>query len=810
MEGILRDVRHGLRALWRNWAFTAVAGLTLALAIAANTSIFGFVNAVVLRPLPFKDQDRLVMVWSTTPQKGQDTVVPADFFDWREQSHAFSDLAGFGFLGARTSGAQQAEQLVGASVTANFFSTLGVRPLLGRVFGPSDAGAARPVLLSHRLWQRSFEASPGVVGRALRINGQVATIVGVMGPEFAFPDRAELWVLAPRDVPELPMDPGEDPAKLRGLSYMRAFGRIAPGASLDGALAELNTIAKRLAAEYPKTNADRGVKLVPLKQQIVGDVGRAMLVLLIGSLLVLATACVNVANLFLARAISRSPEIAVRSALGANRRRLARQLVIESLLLTLFAGAVGLVLAYWGLKAIVAMSPTDLPRLNEVRLNPEVYVVSWIVILLMGFLVGLVPAARALRPGSVEVLKGTKASESGRRRSLRGLLVVTEVALSVVLLIGAGLLIKSLSNLQRVDPGFKTEGVLTFNIGLPMPAYADPVRQVAFFREARERLARLPGVESVGGVLSAPLMGDDINVPFNIEGKPKPESTEGQRDGLQVVTEGYFQAMGIRILSGRALNREDMDSPVGTAVLSETMARRYWPNEDPIGRRITYGDPSAPDATWYTIVGIAADVRHFGMNQEGRAESYVQYTKFPFPMMSFALRTANQDPASLAPQVRDVVRAIDSEQPVAALETLSVRVAKSIARERFTAYLVAAFAAVALILAVVGVYGLLAYQIAQRRQEIGIRMALGAQRADLLRQVVLQGLGLAGFGIVIGLVAAALLSRILRQMLFNVATLDVTTFTVVPSLLFLAATLACLVPAYRASRVEPLKALRSD
>ncbi|HVT17361.1 MAG TPA: ABC transporter permease [Thermoanaerobaculia bacterium] len=812
MQILLQDLRFAFRTLLKNSLVSGVSIVTLALGIGATTAIFSVVNAVLLRPLPFRDPDRLVMLWATTPKKDRDTVVPADFFDWRQQTQAFQDLAGFGYMSANLTGGDHPEKATGASVTANFFTTLGVRPALGRVFTPADGtGADKPVVLSYGLWQRALGADPGIVGRTIKINDQAVPVLGVMPAGFLFPERAELWMRAPRDVPELPGDVGGDPATLRGLSYMRAFGRLEPAVAPARAQAELAAVARRQAQLYPKTNADRGVAVVPLYQQLVGDVRAALLVLLGGVFVVLAIACANVANLMVARASAREREIALRTALGAHRSHLVRQLLTESVLMALLGGALGLFLAFWGVKLLVALDPGNVPRLDEVGIDGTILAFSLAVSLLVGIVLGLLPIVHAARLELTNSLKegGVRAGHGAERLRARALLVVVQVGLALVLSISAALLVKSFLRLQRVKAGFNAAGLMSFQITLPEIRYGEPRQQAAFFTQALAGVRAIPGVESSAGVLTPPLSGDDVNLQFSIEGQPPPKSDEEQRDGYQAVSTDYFKTMGIPLLKGRVFTAADMNDSARSVILSEAMARRYWPHADPLGKRITYNKATSPTAKWRTVVGVVGDVRHFGLDQAARAEVYVPYPQIAWPMMYLVVRSAG-DPLNLVPQIRAQIARVDPNVPIASVNTFDQLLARSFSRQRFTSFLLGVFAAISLLLAAVGLYAVMAYSVGQRVHEIGIRIVLGAQRGDVVGQVVRQGMWLAAAGVAAGLLGAFAFTRVLRSLLFEVAPTDSLAFVGIPLVLLLVALLANSLPALRAARIDPVVAMRYE
>ncbi|WP_224366443.1 ABC transporter permease [Hyalangium versicolor] len=818
---MIQELRHALRMLVHQPAFTAVAVLTLALGIAANTAIFSVVDAVLLSPLPYPEQERLALAWTGEGETPRLPVSPADFLDWREQNDVFEGLAAFVSLPFTLTGDGVPERLYGASVSANFFQVLGVAPALGAPFTPAVDGVAlrEGVVLSHGLWVRRFGGDPRVIGRTVNLNSRNYEILGVMPARFEWPaigsDRVtslgapELWVPAVhKDVPQFGLNPQVDPSGWRGGHYLRVLGRLKPGVALERAQAAMSTIAERLAAAYPETNARTRITVVPLREHLVGNVQPVLWALLGAVGLVLAIACANVANLFLARASVRRHEFAVRAALGAGRGRLVRQLLGESVLLALIAGCLGLLGAMWGMDVLLGLGPKDLPRMGEVGLDGRVLVFTLAVALGTGILFGLAPALHASSPDLGAVLRqgGGGRSLASRDRS-RSALVVGEVALAVMLLIAAGLLLRSLWSVQAVELGFKTDHALTWEMTLPPGKYAEDARKAAFFENVLEQISALPGVESAGSVSDLPMGGgSDVQLTFDIEGRAPPAAGESQVLGFQVITPGYFQTMGIPLRQGRDITSTDREGSQGVAVLNEAAVRRFWPGQAPVGQRIRVGGEETP---WLTVVGVVADVRHGGPTREVRPEAYVASLQRPNTTMRFILRT-EREPLALAPMVREVVSRLDADMPIAKVSTLEEVVAATMARQRFLTLLVSVFAGLALVLASVGLYGVISYIARQRTQEIGIRMALGARPRDVLRLVLVQGMSLALGGVGLGLVGAWAASRALGSLLFNVSATDPLTFGTLALLVTAVALVATWLPAWRAMRVDPLVALRSE
>lgn len=812
MESILQDIRFGWRMLLRSPVFALAAISTLALGIGANTAIFSIVDGVVLRPLPYEEPERLVMAWTTSPAKGQDTPTPNDYLDWRNNSTQFYEhLAAFCYQGLNLVEGDVPEQITGASVTSDFFNTLGISPVVGRTWQTS-ANEERVTVLGYGLWERRFAKDPQVIGRRIKLNDESYEVLGVMPKGFRFPDRADLWVPAPQEIPVLNTSTQpQDPDNL-STSYLRVVGRLKPGVSLEQAQAGMDSIASRRAREYPDTNAGLGVELLSLHEQIVGNVRTSLLIVLGAVSFVLIIACVNVANLLLARAGVRKREVGIRMALGAGRGRLIRQLLSESVLLSFLSGALGLLFGYWGLGALVRLSPPDTPRIAEVGLDARVLLFTFGIALFTGLLFGLLPAIQTSNPEFGRVLVGGGRTMTEGRKGLQGrnLLMAVEVAFSLILLVGAGLMIKSFLRLNNVGSGFNPDNALAFKVALPRAKYDKP-RRVEFFRQAQEKLQTLPGVQGTALVLSLPLSGDDINQSFVVEGRAQESAQEQLRDGYQVVSPGYFSTMEIPLLRGRNFTEGDVKGAPEVAIISEGMAKRYWPDRDPIGQRVTFDEPDDPEAVWITIVGIVGDVRFGGLAEEGRAELYRPYPQDAWSAPGVVVRLAEgRDPLSLVPSVRAQIASIDPEQPISEINTLEQMLAASVARPRVTSRLLGAFAFLALLLAAIGIYGLIAYTVSRRTHEIGIRMALGAQRPAVLGQVMTQGIWITLIGIALGLFGAFASTRLLASLLFEVSSTDMAIFIGGPLLLLLVAILASLIPAYRASRIDPLTAFRTE
>ncbi|MCW5970984.1 MAG: ABC transporter permease [Blastocatellales bacterium] len=801
-NNLLQDLDYGRRMLVRNPGFTIVAVLTLALGIGANTAIFSVVNGVLLRPLPYADADRLMMIRETMlPKFPEFSVSPGNFLDWQKQNTVFEQMAAYRGQAYILTNAGEPERLRAARVTKDAFEMLGARASFGRSFLPEEDAEDRGnvVVLSHGFWQRRFGGNPQTVGEILTLNGQPHTVVGIMPPTFLFPDRAvELWA---------PMAFTAREAQAHGAHYISAIGKLKPGVSVEQARSEMATIAARLAEQYPNSNAGWSTLVIPVQEYLVSSIKPALLMLLGAVALVLLIACANVANLLLVRTAGRQKEIAVRTALGAGRRRIFGQLLTESVLLSLLGGAAGLALAFGGLKALLALAPNGLLDVQNITLDAAALGFTLGVTVLTGFVFGLAPAVYASRADVHEMLKesGRGTSEGGRRRGLRNTLVVAEMALALVLLVGAGLLIRSFLMLQHVDPGFNAENVLVLNFGLPGAKYPEPHQRAAFFRQLTERVAALPGVVAAGATQSLPIAGDYV-LGFEIEGREPFKPGEEPSTNYYAVSPDYFKAMGIRLLRGRLLDDRDAADSPRVVVINESMAKRYFADEDPIGKRIHV---SQGPRTFREIVGIVADVKQYGLSSTAPLQTYEPYTQQPFGNMTLTIKTTGE-PTALAAMVRAEVAGIDREQPVSSIRTMDAIVADSISNERFAMVLLAVFAGVALLLAAVGIYGVISYSVAQRTHEIGIRLALGAGVGDVLRLVVWQGARLAATGLGVGLAAAYAVTRWMSSLLFGVTPTDPLVFASLPLLLGAVALAACYIPALRAARVDPLTALREE
>jgi len=813
METFLQDVRYGVRVLAKNKGFTAVAVLTLALGIGANTAIFSVVNDLLLRPLPYTDAERVVMLWEVTPSgRHMNTTSRANFREWRAQGGSFESVAAFSDQRLNLTGAGEPEEVSVQLATPDLFKVLGAQPILGRVLVEDDIKRdSAGVVLSNAFWKRRFGGDPNMVGKPITLNGTPFNVVGVMPPGFQWfiSQRSgtgkppEVWMMLPMP------PPGPDSPNERG-RFLSVVGKLKPGVTYEQAEAELKTIHQRLAQDSTY-NKNYTAEVIPLREQLVGNVRPALWVLLGAVGLVLLIACANVANLLLSRVAAREKEIALRTALGARRMRVVRQLLTESLLLSLLGSALGSLVAWWGIGALVAISPRDLVNLQNVGINTTVLAWTLGVTLLTTILFGLVPAFEATRLNLNDALKeGGKGSDAqgSRSRRLRGVLVVGEVALALMLLAGAGLLVKSFSQLRKIDTGFETENVLTMVLRLPASKYKEDPQYVAFFRQALERIRATPGVRSAGVVNYLPLYGGlGSATGFNVEGRPEPPRGTGPSTNVRVADADYFKTMGIRLLRGRLFTDAEDAEARHVTVVSEAFARRFFPDEDPIGKRIKVFMDDKP--SWMEIVGIVGDVRYDNLTAEAEPFVYEPHPELVYDAMTLVIRTAG-DPAEMAPTVRREISEIDPEQPVSDIRTMTQVMGERVARARFNTLLLAIFAGLATVLAAVGIFGVMNYSVQLRTREIGLRMALGAQPHRVLMLVLRQGLLLTLIGIGVGLAGALALSRVMSGLLYGVGASDPLTFAAIVVLLAFVALIACYIPARRATRVDPLVALKYE
>jgi putative ABC transport system permease protein len=815
LEDLARDVRFAFRTLAKSPGFTAVVVLTLALGIGANTAIFSVVNAVLLRPLPFAAPDRLMSVVSMRRGNVPDNASYPDFADWRAQNHVFSEMAAYTTDNFTLTGQGEALHIQGADVSADLFSLLGVKPILGRAFLPTEdklptANGAFAIVLSHRLWRERFHADPGLVGRTIEIDNRDFTVVGVAPPDFQFPIQGEpvdFWMTMAINFVSAPGEPSM--VEQRGAHYLDVIARLKPGVPRAEAQAEMSTIVSRLNKQYAG-NAPRGVEVLPEIDRVAGPARPALVILLAAVGCVLLIACANVANLMLARGASRQKEMAVRAALGAGRGRMIRQMLTESVLLAMLGGVLGAGLGLWGISALIRLLPVDIPRLAGVRVDSAVLLFAALVSMLTGIVFGLAPAAQASRLAFVESLKesGRGLSEGLYRSRGRGLLVVADVAVAAVLLVGAGLLINSFLRLQRVDPGFNPQHVLTFKMDLPYVRYSG-LSQTQFFERAIDRLGHLPGVLSASAVLPLPLDGDDVGTFLAIEGRPVAEANP-LRAGYTWVEPGYFSTVGIPLMKGRDFTAADDLATAPVVVINQTLARQFFPSQDPIGKRIKPGISNGYKASpMREVVGVVGDVRQYGLASVPGPEVYVPLGQSPLGSMNFVVRTA-VDPLTMVGAIRQEMGEMDKNLPFYGVKTFNQYLGEGFAQPRFLTLLLGLFAALALALAAIGLYGLVSYSASRRTHEIGIRLALGAEKRDVLRLVVGQGFKLTLMGAVIGAAGALALTRFLSGLLYGVKPTDLPTFLAVMLILMAVALVASYIPARRATKVDPMVALRYE
>jgi putative ABC transport system permease protein len=818
MESLIKDLRYGVRMLLKHPGVSAIAVITLALGIGANTAIFSVVNAVMLRPLPYKNPERLVSLWAKVAGHGRWRTTPANFLDWKKQNTSFENMAAFGSSSMTLTGDGEPEQLFGTRAGAGYFSTVGVEPMLGRSFLAEEyePGKGQAVILGYAFWQRRYGANAGIINKTIILDGRPYTITGVMPPgvypvwpttsgKISFDESQEqFWT---------PMSFNAEWAAVRTAHVLGAVGRLRPGITVEQAQAEMNTIGARIEHQYA-VNKGEGIIVNPFMNELVGNVRPALLTLLGAVGLVLLIACANIAGLLLAQHAARSKEIAIRAALGAGRARLVRQFFLEGLLLTMLGTTAGIALARFSIDGMVKFIPREIPRLNQVHLDLRVLGFTLLLSLITCLVFGLAPAWHVAKPDLQSTLEqgGRTSGPGASRQRFRQLLVVFQVSMAVMLVIGAGLLIKSFWRLQQVDPGFKAENVLSLGLTLPQSKYPDAPQVNSFYSQLIERISGLPGVESVAIAYDHPLSADWIDS-FLIEGKPTPPTGEQPAANFEPVSWDYFRTVAAQIISGRQFTAQDDQDHPGVVIVNEAFARRFFPNEQALGQRI---QPGPPGRIWkgqrlksFEIIGIAQNVKSTGLNAESEPTYYVPAAQAPLQDMMILVRTMN-DPTALVPALRHAVWTIDPNQPITNINTLEKLVSDSIAQPRLNMLLMGLFGALAMILSAVGIYGLLSYSVTQRTQEMGIRMALGARTADVLKLILKQGMILMLIGEAIGLAGAFALTRLIRGLLFGVTATDAPTFIAVVGVLSVVAFLACYLPARRATKVDPLVALRYE
>lgn len=812
MDMIWQDIKFGLRLLRKSPVFTAVAVLTLALGIGVNTAMFSVVNGVLLQSLPFQNPDKIVMLWMRFTgigiPKDRNAVSAPEFADLRQHSKVFSHLAAIDSNSFNISAGNQPEHVDGAAVSASFFPLLGVEPLLGRTFRAEEETPGRDAvaLISYGLWQRRFGSDPGIAGRPLKVNGRSLEVIGVLPKGFTFPDETDLWT-------PLAFSPQDLSADSRGNHGLSVIARIRDDVSMEAAKADMQVVSQRIiegAPNYPYQRFGFRVIMNPMLEEMVGDLRPALLILMGSVAFVLLIACSNVANLLLAKASGREREIAIRTALGAGKGRLIRQLLAESILLSFLGALVGLVMAAWSLRVLVHLAESTLPRMAQVRLSLPVLGFTMGIALVTGILFGLWPALQASTGFTHESLKeGGRGGTFGRgRHRLRGMLVVAEVTLSLVLLAGAGLLIRSFLRLEEVDPGFRAENVLTLRLSLPEAQYSDPAKIRNFYRELVRRVRELPGVQAAGAIAALPLSGQGSSGTTTIDTEAVAPDQRTPEADWRAVTEGFFQAMSIHLLRGRHFEEQDSETGGPVAIIDESMANTFWPNQDPIGKRLHLGGLRSR-APWMTIVGVVRHVRYRTLESASRVQVYWPEAQNPWPNLSLAVRTGT-NPRSLVSAIEQQVQAIDSQEPVYAVRAMDELLARSMAQRRLSMWLLSLFAGLALVLAAVGIYGVISSSVEQRTRELGIRMALGAGRSEVLQMVLGHSLGLILAGVGFGLAGGFALTRLMSKMLFNVNASDLSTFAIVAGILLVVGLVAGYVPAHRATMINPVGALREE
>jgi putative ABC transport system permease protein len=797
LANILRDTRYAFRQLARTPGFTIVAVLTLALGVGASTAIFSVVNGVLLRPLAYPNPDALVRVYELLQKFGRFSVAPATFLDWRQQNTVFEHISAFNATGATLVGSTGAERIQGGLVSWDMFDLLEVPPALGRTFrAEEDApGKDTVIVLSHRMWQQRFGGDGGILGRSVTLSGTPVTVIGVMPASFAFMPEAEFW---------RPLALAPNPS--RGGHFLAVIARLKPGIAVEQAGAEMKTISERLAVQYPQFSANESAEVIGLQENIVAGIRPALLTLLSAVTVVILIACANVANLLLVRASVRGKELAIRTALGAGRGRLVLQMLAESIVLALAGGSVGLLLAYLAIRPIQTLSAGSIPRSGNISIDVPVLLFALGVSIATGILFGLAPAWQASRNTIGSVLKeGGRSSTASGGRWVRNGLLVAEVAMSIVLLVGAALLLRSFARLTSVDPGFRPEHVLAFRVALPNTSYPQDPHRIGFFTRLLEGLQSLPDVAAAGMTQSLPMRGDYM-LSFTIQGRPEPKPNEGPSANYRVVSPGYFEALGIPLVRGRTITERDGEKAPKVAVVDQKFVERHFPDVDPIGQAIDIGNGTDG---FYEIVGVAGSIRDASLEANPAPTMYVPYDQDPFSGMWVVARTSG-NPSALATSVRQTIQNIDRTLPAFAMTPLATVVSDSLAQRRFSMLLLGLFAFIALFLAAVGLFGVVAYSVSQRTQEIGLRMAIGAQRGDVLRLVVGGGMKLAVAGVLIGIACALGLARVVATMLYEVTPFDPVSYAATAAVLLAVAALACYFPARRAMRVDPIVALRQE
>jgi len=811
MDSIIKDIRYGVRGLLKHPGFTAIVVITLALGIGASTAIFSVVDNVLLRRLPYRNAERIVAIQEVNREGKRGQVTSANFLDWRKQNTVFEHLAAIKTTTSNLALADQAERIDLAQTNANFFDVFGVTPQYGRLFIPQDeqVGHDPVVVVSNTLWQRRFGSDPSLVGKPITLDGRNFTVIGIAPPGFQYPDKTELWVPPLQLVPEL--FPSQDVTQTRGMGYLAAIALLKPGVSQQQAAAEMETITARLRQQYPETNNRRFDRVVSLHQHLIGDTNKVLWLLLGAVTFVLLIGCANVANLLLASGASRQKEMAIRTALGASRWRVMRQLFTESTILALTGGAAGVLIAIWGLAAIRKLLPVDFPRLNEIHLDMRILGFTFAASVLTGILFGLVPALQISRPDVQESIRetGRGASASRRQSRFRQALIACEVALCVVLLAGAGLLFRSFLRLQSVSPGFVSEQVLTARLTPSGTRFTTQADFDKFYNTVLEKISTVPGVQDAGIINTLPL-DKGPTTGFRVEGRPIETRDKWPMVNFRSVSPNYFRAMGIPVVQGRAYTDRDDANAQSVIIINQQTVRDIFPNENPIGKRITFGSVDQnQQPLWVEIVGVVANIRSLELREESTPEIYFPAMQNSWPAVSLVVRSS-VEPESLSGSIRQVVHDVDKSVPVSQVKTMDHIVTESITQPRFNLFLLGLFSTVAMLLSAAGIYGVTAYTVSQRTHELGIRLALGAQVSDVLKMILGQGMAVIGIGLVLGLAAAFALMRLLRSLLFGVGENDPLTFAAITLVLLTVALVACYIPARRATKVDPLEALRAE
>ena len=809
MKTLWQDIRYGFRILLKNPGFTAVAVFSLALGIGANTTIFSVIDAILLKALPYRNPDSLVLIWGAdrSSGEGRDQVSFTDMEDWRSQNHVFQDMAAYTDWRPLLSGLGEAERVPAMQVSDGYFRVMEGKPLLGRLFLPEDQveGKDFVVVLSHGLWQRRFGSSPDIVGKTIYLNARPYTVVGVLSPELHSLPTSLIDGLA--DLYR-PVAEARDETQ-RGSRHLRAIARLKPGVKLDQAKAEMSMIAKQIEEQHPADNTNYSVRLVTLPDDTLGVLRKAIYLVFGAVACLLLIACANVANLLLARTTARQKEVAIRLSMGAGRGQLIRQFLVESVLMALIAGIAGILFALWGNGVIEAVGAKVFPLLVGIKLSWKVMGFSLLLALLTGIVFGIVPALYASRSDLTEALKeGGRTSATVSHQRARGVLVVSEVALAIVLLTCSGLMIRTVISLRSINPGFNPENVLSMSVALPSAKYPENPARLAFFNGLLERIQAIPGVRSAGVVHVLPLSGDFDGRSIEVDGQPVPVGQEPEVD-FYVASPGYREAMNIPLIQGRFFQSADQEKTQKVAVVSETFARKFWPDQDPVGKRVRMESSPEEQNPWYTVIGVVSDVKQRGLDAGRTMQMYFPFTQFDSFALNLLVRTAS-DPTSVASAVQKEIRAMDKDQAAFDIAPMNQVLSNSISLKTFAMILLAVFALLALILSAVGIYGVISYSVAQRTHEIGIRMALGAEQGDVLKMVVKRGVLLALIGILIGVTAALVITRLMTSFLFEVSPTDPVTFVTIGILLTAVAILASYFPARRASKVDPMIALRYE